>query len=324
MRPLPCPSGWFVLASSRELAPGQVLTRRLGDSERVLFRGPDGAVSVLAAHCPHLGAHLGHGGKVSGGQLVCPFHGRRFDGGGRCDWGTTNRQVRTVVFPAKEIGGWILSWFDPAGGAPSWSPPPIEEEGWCPLRSTMVPLRTHPQETTENSVDLAHFPIVHGYRDVELQSLEMSGPHLRTRYRFVRPGGLPWLGRNLEVHIDVHVWGLGFSRVEVDLPSLGMTTRQFVLPTPVGDNRVELRLGMAIRRGDGSPAFVRAMPRWLFEGPVGAQAMRQYVRDVLGDREIWENKVHQRRPVFGQTDGPIARYRAWCRQFYPDPLLSTG
>ena len=35
------------------------------------------------AHCPRLGAHLGHGGRVEAGELACPFHGWRFDADGR-------------------------------------------------------------------------------------------------------------------------------------------------------------------------------------------------------------------------------------------------
>ena len=49
----------------------------------VLFRGEDGTARVFDAHCPHLGAHLGVGGRVCGDGIICPFHGWRFDGRGR-------------------------------------------------------------------------------------------------------------------------------------------------------------------------------------------------------------------------------------------------
>ena len=48
----------------------------------VLFRGEDGIARVFDAYCPHLGAHLGIGGRVCGDGLACPFHGWRFDGEG--------------------------------------------------------------------------------------------------------------------------------------------------------------------------------------------------------------------------------------------------
>ncbi len=49
----------------------------------VLFRGDDGTARVFDAHCPHLGAHLGVGGRVCGDGIACPFHGWRFDGEGQ-------------------------------------------------------------------------------------------------------------------------------------------------------------------------------------------------------------------------------------------------
>ncbi len=52
--------------------------------ELVVFRGEDGVAHVLDAHCPHLGAHLGFGGRVEGGALRCPFHGWLWNGDGRC------------------------------------------------------------------------------------------------------------------------------------------------------------------------------------------------------------------------------------------------
>ena len=36
----------------------------------------------MDAFCPHLGAHLGHGGTVDGCEIVCPFHGWQFDAEG--------------------------------------------------------------------------------------------------------------------------------------------------------------------------------------------------------------------------------------------------
>ena len=37
-------------------------------------------VFVTDAYCPHLGAHLGFGGKVEGDCIKCPFHEWKFQG----------------------------------------------------------------------------------------------------------------------------------------------------------------------------------------------------------------------------------------------------
>lgn len=44
------------------------------------WRGESGAAYIADAYCPHLGAHLGVGGKVKKECIECPFHGWTFEG----------------------------------------------------------------------------------------------------------------------------------------------------------------------------------------------------------------------------------------------------
>ncbi len=317
------PSGWFALARGADLLPGQVQPAKLAGLDLVLFRDEAGAPHLLDAFCPHLGAHLGHGGVVREGTLVCPFHGFRFAPDGTCvatGYGSKPpRDASLACHPVAETGGWIFAWFDPEGGAPSWHPPQLPMEGYTPVQGSVTELRTHPQETTENSVDLGHFPFVHGYRDMQIHALVTEGPHLHTRYSFVRPSGFPGLGRDLHVDISVHVWGLGFSFVDVVLPAIGLHTRQYVLPTPIAPRLTALRLGMALRKGPEADWRLKLLPQWFFDGWVARKAHSSYVEDVMQDRDVWEHKTHVARPLLVDGDGPIGRYRAWCRQFYAAP-----
>ena len=73
---LPIPFGWFALAFSSDLEPGDVQPLYVFDEHLVLFRTDNGVAHATAAFCPHLGAHLGHGGRVEGDHLVCPFHAK--------------------------------------------------------------------------------------------------------------------------------------------------------------------------------------------------------------------------------------------------------
>ena len=82
--PFGLPDGWFPVAYADEIAPGEVQPLRYFDRELVLFRTQAGHVAVLDAFCPHLGAHLGVGGRVTGEHLACPFHGWSFDVTGAC------------------------------------------------------------------------------------------------------------------------------------------------------------------------------------------------------------------------------------------------
>ncbi len=49
-----------------------------------MWRDASGRLGVARAWCPHLGAHLGHVGRVKGDVLECGFHGFCFDAAGQC------------------------------------------------------------------------------------------------------------------------------------------------------------------------------------------------------------------------------------------------
>ncbi|PKW09364.1 Phenylpropionate dioxygenase, large terminal subunit [Streptomyces sp. 1222.5] len=69
-------SGWYLAAFASEL-DAEVVPLDIGTRRLVAVRGEDGGLRVYDADCPHRGAHLGHGGRLERGCLVCPFHGRR-------------------------------------------------------------------------------------------------------------------------------------------------------------------------------------------------------------------------------------------------------
>jgi 3-ketosteroid 9alpha-monooxygenase subunit A len=81
--PMPIPFGWYVVEYADELKPGDVKSVRYFAQDQVLFRTTNGAVSMLDAYCPHLGAHLGHGGIVNGECIECPFHAWRWKADGK-------------------------------------------------------------------------------------------------------------------------------------------------------------------------------------------------------------------------------------------------
>src|SRR6478736_3358910 len=110
--PFPIPNGWFVVATSDELAPGEVRALHYFGRDLVLFRTDGGAPRLTDAYCAHLGAHLAVGGRVEGECLRCPFHGWAYDGeSGRCaeiPYGQVERipaQARVRPYPTIERGG---------------------------------------------------------------------------------------------------------------------------------------------------------------------------------------------------------------------------
>src|SRR5277367_7101993 len=81
----PIPNGWFAVATSDELRRGEVRPLRAFGRDLVMFRTASGQPAVLDAHCAHLGAHLGKGGRVVNETIECPFHRWRYDAGGQCN-----------------------------------------------------------------------------------------------------------------------------------------------------------------------------------------------------------------------------------------------
>ena len=80
---LQIPFGWYVVDYADELKPGDVKAVRYFAQDQVLFRTESGEVSMLDAYCPHLGAHLGHGGIINGECIECPFHAWRWKTDGK-------------------------------------------------------------------------------------------------------------------------------------------------------------------------------------------------------------------------------------------------
>ena len=81
--PMPLPFGWFVVSYANELKIGDVKAVRYFGQDQVLFRGESGKAAMLDAYCPHLGAHLGHGGLVKKDCIECPFHAWEWDSNGK-------------------------------------------------------------------------------------------------------------------------------------------------------------------------------------------------------------------------------------------------
>src|SRR5262249_34438626 len=108
----PYPSGWFRVGVSRDIKPGQIKPLRYFGRDLALFRAEDGAARVLEAHCPHLGAHLGHGGRVIGDSVQCPFHGWRWNGEGQCETIPYSQKIPPNAtlrrWPVKEVNGLIM------------------------------------------------------------------------------------------------------------------------------------------------------------------------------------------------------------------------
>jgi nitrite reductase/ring-hydroxylating ferredoxin subunit/putative sterol carrier protein len=313
------PRGWFVVAFSDELTPNEVHRLHYFGRDLIAYRGASGRAYVADAYCPHLGAHLGHGGKIEGEAIRCPFHGWRFEGDGRCAEVPYSDKIPTKArlgsMPVREQNGVVYVFFDPsvAAGAVSSTPPwellPLEEAGWTAGRSIVWrDLRTHPQEIFENTVDTAHIAPVHDGRGAALVGKPaIDGETMQVEIEFEASGSVVGMPDQVnDVRLSVTLRGLGAVFVETHVRNVDVRARQRIYATPVDEETVDIRALVHVRETD-DPAFTAELAELFYAA---------YVEDFAKDFPIWENKRYLARPQLAKGDGPIGAYRKWCTQFY--------
>ncbi|MEM7159958.1 MAG: hypothetical protein AAF799_44380 [Myxococcota bacterium] len=212
--------------------------------------------------------------------------------------------------PFVEQNGFVFAWH--GEGEPSFVLPALPEQGWSAAKFHRIDAQTHPQEVYENSIDHAHFPIIHKYADIEVrQPMVLHAHSMRVGYRISR--ALPGSQRRLTSEFEVQLHGLGVAHNHIEVPLLGMRTRMLALATPTTPGHVTLWLRVSVRfdRPGVLGAFTRALT------PLALAATAQgIVHDFRQDLSIWAHKRYLERPVLVAGDGPIGRFRRWARQFY--------
>jgi 3-ketosteroid 9alpha-monooxygenase subunit A len=307
------PTGWFQVAWSAELPAGSVLPRHNFDTDLVLFRDGDGAVRVLDAHCPHLGAHLGYGGTVDGNDIVCPFHGWRWSGDGHNTGipysARPNRGQRLRGWEVREHDDVIMVWHDSFGRKPSWEPPTLadvvdgfELADYYPVQLTSRlwnDVRVRPQMVVENIVDAAHFQYVHSARSMTtIQNHHTEGARFFVEHSFESNRG---------AQLAIQTSGLGLM-VGVFRNETGVTHIELQASTPVEQDRSDLRDSVWLRRDPSSPAEPTARQQ---------TAMDRQLAELGNDIRIWEHLAYrQRPPLTPEESKPYRALRRWAEQFY--------
>jgi phenylpropionate dioxygenase-like ring-hydroxylating dioxygenase large terminal subunit len=313
----PYPNGWFQVAYSDELANGAVQPLKYFGRDLVLFRDNEGKAHVLDAHCPHLGAHLGHGGEVTGNSIRCPFHAWCFDGSGACTEVPYAKKIppkaRVNAWNVREVNGLILVWYHGAGLAPQWEVPVIPEyqaADWTPYQKRRWTIRTRCQEMAENSVDSAHFRYLHKTQNLPDPVADMDGHkfHMRSSTVMMTKGG------EVEGWVESNLHGFGF----VTTRFTGLVETLLVSSsTSIDEEHVDVRFSFSVK-DVGHPGMTRG---------IGKAFIAEIERQLGQDIPIWENKVYFDKPMLCDGDGPIALFRRWVRGLYSDPdtvQLGTG
>ena len=329
----PFPEGWYFVAERKAIKESGLLQRTWLGNQVVAWCNESGDVCVAEAVCPHLGADLSPdaGGRVRNGCLVCPFHGFEYDSTGRCvatPYAPPPKSARLRVFETTEIAGMILAWHGIGDRPPQWQIPAPAPHGhdWSEFEIRSIRFAGHPQETTENSVDLGHLRYVHGYDSVgRVGPLVIEGSCLKGSFDFKRTrafAGLEVFKYDVSAVSSIH--GLGYSIVDIREHSIGIDSRLWVLATPIDGTDIEVTLVSQVRllRSPKRPiAGMRFFPLGLRTWILNKILISAQRHDVMQDVVIWRRKTFRPRPLLCRSDGEIMKFRRYCEQFYPGGKL---
>jgi cytochrome P450 len=302
--PFPIPTGWFAVAWSDDLAPGDVKTlryfgpsssssaartaRRMRSTRTARISARISAAVPSTATCSCVRSMRG-GGTATGAAPASRTRsasrrrhacapGRRPSTAARSTCGTT----RAAAAPTFEVP----------------THPELSDPTWQWVERHEFTIATCIQEIAENAHDPAHFMAVHGVPGLPENTARFEGATQvsENRGKFETPRG------PVETSIRGVSYGLGVGH----LRTRGLADMaQLLLQTPIDAEHVHVRWQFAVPVVDGRPS------------PVGVAFAREFVRQFHQDIPIWETKRFFERPILCEGDGQIAALRRWARQFYP-------
>lgn len=315
------PIGWFQIGWSEEFTVGSPKPLRYFGCDLVAYRGDSGTVRVMDAHCQHLGAHLGYGGRIEGDDIVCPFHEWRWDASGanteipyspgKC----SHRKMR--VWHVTENSGAVLVWYHPQNEAPSWEPPPLlmpeaEDDSFhhpYPHCTATEELQAPSQWVVENIVDIAHIKSVHRQNMPDFSKTPTSSEdeHIFTVVIDATldssKGTVPVIATNVAYGMGIvvnHLTGL-------------LPTGQLQCVTPIDHTRSHLRFTLFVPRTSG--AGRNDLPVGVSRAVVDAQMYEIFAADR--DFPVWQHQIFMAKPGLVREEAQhYGKFRRWAHQFY--------
>ena len=317
------PTGWFMIGWSAEFPTGDVRPLQYFGEDLVAYRDDEGALHVLDAHCPHLGAHIGHGGTVVGDCVECPYHGWTWgpDGTNRSIpyEDQPNRSKRLRSWPVMEQYDCVFVWQQPNGEPPKWHMPDIftsfpqfETDPAAYYRPYPEMSRradrepVHPQVVAENGPDSIHFERVHR-ATVTPKMLDYKA--VEQEWRFLT--GWPDVSSDdpdaMALRIHSHMFGLGGA---ISVFEGSSNHRLIFAVTPVDDTCSNMFYSVWWPRRDGDDSEVPP-------DDLRKRIDDQFMVTIWQDLEIWRYQKYVENPALAKQDArPYGSLRKWSKQFY--------
>ncbi len=116
--------GWYAACSTENLKPEKLYHFTMYNEPLILYRDENSVAKCIKDLCPHRGASF-LGGNVTGGQLVCPYHGARFSSEGDCtnleritcqhivdtNYDNYAKKIHVYQYPCIEVDGYIYIYY---------------------------------------------------------------------------------------------------------------------------------------------------------------------------------------------------------------------
>jgi phenylpropionate dioxygenase-like ring-hydroxylating dioxygenase large terminal subunit len=160
---------WYPIARSEDVNTYEPHHTQVLGQKLVAFRDKSGAAHVLSDVCIHRGGALGKG-WIRDGSVVCPYHGWRFAGDGKCVHIPTleNEQIparaKVDSYPVQEKYGIVFAFL---GDLPESERPPLcdipeyDHEGWRANKIVVFEVNAFYERSVENGLDPSHNEFVH-------------------------------------------------------------------------------------------------------------------------------------------------------------------
>ncbi len=309
--------GWHCLGLVADYQDGRPHSIDIFGTRLVIFQGEDGAMRILNAWCPHMGADLAMG-EVRGNSVVCKFHGWSWNGAdGVCDGIPYAKRIppkaRIKTWPTCEQNRMLFVWNDPEGGLPTADVAipridPVYSDEWSDWSVTRWTININCRELIDNIADMAHFVSVHGSTNV-IYFGNIFENHKATQ---IMVGANDRLGGGDFLTTIASYYGPAYQITHMFGKMGGVPVESVLLNshTPIDRNSFELRFGVIVKK---FPGMTQDACDEMVKGYVDL-TNKAFGEDVA----IWHNKVRIDNPLLCDGDGPVYQNRQWYEQFYMD------
>ena len=294
-------TGWFMIGWSPEFVIGQTRALHYFGEDLVAYRDTDGELHLMEAHCKHMGAHLGHGGKVVQDRVECPFHGWQWGPDGCNKFipyqpDRPNKALRLRVYPVREQHGCVFAWHHPDGAEPHWEMPDIFGKfpqftagpqdyyrAYPEFSRRLEGEPVHPQIVAENAADSAHFQYVH-HATVTPRVLDWKMVDQEWQFVAGWPDERSEDPEQMALRFHSHLFGLGGA---ISIFEGVQQHRLIFTCTPVDEGRSDLFYSIWWPRKQGDTSDIPP-------DDVRAHVEKVFLGTVWDDLEIWRVSIENK------------------------------